>query len=464
MFSEALFRRRRATDHAETGWPIPRSWRIVRFGSVGRIRSRQGATGLELLSVYLGRGVIPYTEGGKRVHSPSLDLVAYQEVREGDLVMNNQQAWRGSVGVSRLAGIVSPAYLVYEIASEIDPGYARHLFVSPVMVDQYVTSSKGVGDIQRTIYEPYLKMCLVPMPPLDEQAAIVKYLGHAHARIDRAIAGKRKLIALLEEQKQAIIHRAVTRGLDPSAPLKDSGFPWIGEIPRHWEIERAKYIIREVDDRSTSGVEEQLSVSHITGVSPRKPTVTMFRAESYIGHKICRPDDLVVNTMWAWMGALGVAHNLGIVSPSYGVYRLKHKSKVRAEYLELMLRTPQYISYFKSESTGIRPSRLRLYPDQMLATPLPIPPVSEQLEIVEHLESSGKSFERIRVQALAEIELLREFRTRLTADVVTGQIDVREIAVTLPELREAAPSLWEQEFDNEDYSVASEVEFENEYD
>ena len=110
--------------------------------------------------------------------------------------------------------------------------------------------------------------------------------------------------------------------LKPHAAYKDSGLPSLGRVPAHWALKRAKYFFREVDERSSTGDEELLSVSHLTGVTPRREkNVTMFLAESNVGHKRCHPRDLVINTMWAWMGALGVARQTGLVSPSYGVYR-----------------------------------------------------------------------------------------------------------------------------------------------
>lgn len=226
---------------------LPEHWAIRRLGSTARIRTEIGRPDLDLLSVYLGRGVIPYAQGGKRVHAPSLDLTAYQIVHPGDLVLNNQQAWRGSVGVSVYQGIISPAYVVLSLAEGVLPTYGRFLFPSSSMVSQFLITSKGVGDIQRQLHLPYLKNVLVPIPPVDEQAAIVKYLGHANARIDRAIAAKRKLIALLEEQKQAVINQAVTRGLDPSAPLKDSGIPWLRNIPARWVSIRLKREISRIE-------------------------------------------------------------------------------------------------------------------------------------------------------------------------------------------------------------------------
>ena len=436
---------------------VPGHWEIRTMRSLITARSERDRTDLPLLSVARERGVFVRSPEDNNHNVIPTDLSNYKAARKGDLIINKMKAWQGSLGLAPEEGIVSPAYYVYDF--EIENRYfGQALLRSKPYVALLGAASDGVRIGQWDLSVTRFRELPVLVPPPEEQAAIVKYLGHAHARIDRAIAAKRKLIALLEEQKQAVIHQAVIHGLDPSVPLMDTSIPWLGRVPAHWTVERAKYVFREVDERSTTGAEEQLSVSHLTGVSPRKSTVTMFRAESYVGHKVCRPDELIVNTMWAWMGALGVARDAGIVSPSYGVYRLQGTTKMQPAYLDLLLRTPRYVSYFKSESTGIRSSRLRLYPDQLGTTPLPIPPMSEQRDIVGHLEALSNEYGAVRAKAMSEIELLREFRTRLTSDVVTGQIDVREIAATLPELTDDALDAGDEPFDDDDDISGLEVD------
>ncbi|MCA9905787.1 MAG: restriction endonuclease subunit S, partial [Anaerolineae bacterium] len=271
-------------------------------------------------------------------------------------------------------------------------------------------------------------------PPPDEQAAIVRFLDAADRRIRRYIRAKQKLIKLLNEQKQAIIQRAVTRGLDTNVPMKDSGIEWLGEIPAHWESKRAKYYFREVDIRSTTGQEELLSVSHITGVTPRsQKNVTMFKSASYVGSKICQSGDLVINTMWAWMGAMGVSLQTGIVSPSYGVYRPKNGSDFLPGYLDSLLRTKPYVSEYVCRSTGIRSSRLRLYPEEFLRIPIVKPSTEEQQAVLSFLKSETSGIDGNIDHTNREIGLIREYRTRLIADVVTGKVDVRGVAFELPE-------------------------------
>ena len=147
------------------------------------------------------------------------------------------------------------------------------------------------GSTRDRISRSMLGKFVIPFPPDGEQAAIVRFLDHADEQIQRYIAGKERLIALLQEQRQVLVHRAVTRGLDPSVRLKPSGVEWLGEVPEHWEVRRAKYLYREADEHSETGTGQLMSVSHKTGVTPRKANVTMFLAESNIGHKLCQPGD-----------------------------------------------------------------------------------------------------------------------------------------------------------------------------
>lgn len=182
-----------------------------------------------------------------------------------------------------------------------------------------------------------------------------------------------------------------------------SGFDWLGDLPSHWSILRAKYVFREIDDRSVAGDEELLSVSHLTGVTPRsEKNVTMFMAEDYTGAKLCKDGDLVINTMWAWMGALGVSSTTGIVSPAYGVYR-QLEQRLRPRYMDWLFRTPMYVAEYTRRSTGVNSSRLRLYPDRFLDMPVVIPPLEEQDRIVAFLD---KKTTEIDVAVAKKVELL----------------------------------------------------------
>jgi type I restriction enzyme S subunit len=213
--------------------------------------------------------------------------------------------------------------------------------------------------------------------------------------------------------------------LKPYKKYKASKLRWLGSVPNNWDELRAKYVFREVDERSVTGAEELLSVSHKTGVTPRsEKNVTMFLAESNVGHKLCRPGDLAINTMWAWMAALGVSRHTGLVSPSYGVYRrIKSSLYVRDEYLDRLLRTEAYRSEFVVRSTGVNSSRLRLYPEDFLRIPLVIPPEEEQAAIVRylnHLDHKVNHFIRAKKKQIA---LLNEQKHAIIHGAVTRGLD-----------------------------------------
>ena len=269
------------------------------------------------------------------------------------------------------------------------------------------------------------------LPPLAEQRAIAAYLDRETARLDALAAKKLRLIELLREKRAALISDAVTRGLDPAAPRKASGVAWLGAIPAHWLVRRNKRIFVEANEKSVSGDEELLTVSHITGVTPRREKdVNMFLAESMEGYKICRPGDLAVNTMWAWMGAVGIARQAGIVSPSYNVYRLRkqYASEYDPEYLDMMYRTPEYISGINMYSQGVWRSRLRLYPEAFFDLYTLSPTLVEQKQIVQHCAQEVGHINRFIEKLNRSLEKVREYRAALISAAVTGKIDIRELA------------------------------------
>lgn len=306
--------------------------------------------------------------------------------------------------------IASPKFVEYALKSES----------SQIQIDHLCTSNTQKNISMDDI--PKIRLCL---PPIIEQMAIAEFLDKRTTQIDEAIKIKEQQIGLLKERKQIVIQRAVTQGLDQNVPMKDSKIDWIGNIPEHWEVKRAKYIFNEVDERSKTGDEELLSVSHMTGVTPRsEKNVNMFLAEDYSGSKLCRENDLVINIMWAWMGALGVSSQVGIVSPSYGVFRQKVKNTFNPIYLEYLLKSTKYIEYYNKVSTGLHSSRLRFYGHMLFAMKMGYPPIDEQNKIISYLDEQTKLIdEAVKVQD-EQIVKLTEFKTSLIHDAVTGKIKV----------------------------------------
>lgn len=410
---------------------VPEHWEVQRIKSV--VNNVIQLTGeLQDGDLYVALEHVESWTGRLRYASSEVSFDSQvKRFQTGDVIFGKLRPYLAKVTRPKKNGVcVGEFFVLRPYGSNVTAPYMEQLLRSKPIIDAINCSTFG-AKMPRADWQ-FVGGMVVPLPSLPEQTAIVRFLDYVDNRIRRSIHAKQKLITLLEEEKQAIIHHAVTRGIDPDVPLKSSGVEWLGDVPEHWEVKPAKFFFREVDERSTTGTEELLSVSHITGVTPRsQKNITMFMAESNVGHKLCRPGDLVINTMWAWMAALGVSKQVGLVSPSYGVYRPIKNSQLLSEYVDLVLRSAPYRAEYLCRSTGIRSSRLRLYPEQFLRIKLICPPVDEQKAILKFLKSENFENDNIIATTNREIGLIREYRTRLIADVVTGKLDVREVAANL---------------------------------
>ena len=206
--------------------------------------------------------------------------------------------------------------------------------------------------------------------------------------------------------------------------MKDSGVEWIGKIPAHWDVKRGKVLFKETDARSNDGSEELLTVSQYTGITPRsQKNVNMFEALSLEGYKICEIGDIAANTMWLWAGAIGVSEYRGVISPSYNVYRQRENNFV-PQYLDHLLRAPMLVQEYASLSTGIRASRLRLYPKDFFNILFPVPPIDEQQTILDTLNSKFSAVDRLITIKQTKIEKLEQYKRSLIFEYVTGKREV----------------------------------------
>jgi type I restriction enzyme S subunit len=267
----------------------------------------------------------------------------------------------------------------------------------------------------------------IPVPPRAEQRYIADYLDREIQQLDALVGAKDRMLGLLAEKRRALIARAVTRGVNLNTPLHDSGIPWLGQIPAHWGTERSKWLFRERDERSLTGEEEMLTVSHLTGVTPRsEKDVNMFEAETNEGYKVCYAGDLVINTLWAWMGAMGVSPVHGIVSPAYNVY--EPGERLDPAYVDALSRIKVFAEEATRFSKGVWSSRLRLYPEGFFEIWMPVPPLPEQRAIVAHIADETAKLDALRAAAEHTVGLLKERRSAIIAAAVTGQLKIPEAA------------------------------------
>ena len=425
---------------------VPAHWDVRRTKLILREVDSRSTTGKEQLlrvSQYTGVTQRKAADGSDAPDTRAASLVGYKRVSVNDLVINIMLAWNGSMGVSRFDGIASPAYCVYRLNKGAQPGYYHQLLRLPLYKGRIKAVSTGVIESRLRLYSDDLGRIEALLPPPDEQAAIVRFLDHANRKIDGFIRAKRKLIGLLNEQKQAIIHRAVTRGLHPDVPLKPSGIPWLGDIPKHWEAKRIKYLLREVDNRSTTGLEPLLSMRMHHGLVVFSEHFTRPpQAATLVGFKIVRPRQFVVNRMQAGNGVIfpSCLSITGLVSPDYAVF--DPIADVNVDYLGELFRSRTLRVKFRSESKGLGTGTsgfMRLYNDRFGAIHIPLPPRKEQDSILKGVGEQSTDLNAAIARTEREIALMQEYRTRLTADLVTGKLDVREAAAHLPAPPVAAP-------------------------
>ncbi len=402
---------------------IPEHWALRRVKYIFSELKEKSENGLETpLSLSKDGGIIPFNEKKNRTME-SASYVGGKIVHKGEIVFNRFKA--RLFAVSAYDGIVSSDYAVYECNKTASPEYMVKLFGIDIYRDAFNRKASGIGDGFSRLYTDDLFAMYSIFPPLAEQEKIVSYLGEKTSKIDAYVADKEKEIELLQELKQKTIADAVTKGLNPDAKMKDSGISWIGEIPKHWEVCRMKRVFSEAKEKTTTESGTLLSLSQYTGITLKDDAkkVGMFEAESTIGYNVVHSGQFVMNIMLAWNGSYAVSDYEGIISPSYCVFNFNEDCEKK--YFHYLLRLPAYAGAFKTMSKGIIESRLRLYPVYFLAFKTIIPPQNEQQAIVAYIEEKCEKIDKLASELQSEIDYLKEYKQRLIADCVTGQVNVQ---------------------------------------
>lgn len=424
-------------EYKESGLPwlgrVPRGWRVVRNGSLFGQRNETGHGELPILEVSLRTGIRVRNFGSSARKQVMSDKGKYKRSLKNDLVYNMMRMWQGAVGVSPVDGLVSPAYVVARPYPDVEPEFFVTLFRTTAFMSEIDGYSRGIVKDRNRLYWGDFKQILSPCPPPDEQAAIVRFLGWANGRLERAIRSKRKVIALLGEQKQAIIHRAVTRGLDPSVPLKPSRVPWLGDIPQHWEVRKLKHLTRFVNglpfkpgDWKATGV-PIIRIQNLNGSEDFNYTDRTDLPEELL----IRQGDLV----FAWSGNRGTSFGSFEWTREFPGYLNQHIFKLVGyalpkRYFYYLLRA---VTRHVEERAGGIIGLVHVTKPELGSVYVPIAPDDEAAALARGIDSATAEVGRTISRLERETELLREYRTRLVADVVTGKLDVREAASRLPD-------------------------------
>lgn len=398
---------------------VPDEWDIYPFWHLFNRKEITNKTQEQLLSVYLDRGVILHSEGGGMVHKPADNLEKYQLVEVNDFVMNNQQAWRGSVGVSPYKGIVSPAYLIFSFNKKIcAPKFFKYFLRDKGVVDQFMIASMSVGTIQRQVKWHLLKTIQLSIPSLIEQNTIANFLDTETARIDNLIAKQEKLIELLEEQRKSIISHAVTKGLNPNVPMKESGVEWLGEVPESWVEKKIKFISKLINEK-TSEKSNVIALENIESWTGKYiETESSFESDAVKFKK----NDVLFGKLRPYLAKVYLVENQGEAVGD--IYVLRPNKQIHPQFLKFFMLSEKFIDYVNSSTNGTKMPRANW--DFIGCISIFLPHIKVQHEIVEYLESAVLKIELIINKQISLIEKLKEYRASLISHAVTGKIDVRE--------------------------------------
>lgn len=416
-------------EYKQIGLPwldqIPAHWKIVRNKNV--LTSEDETVGNEsnkyqLLSLSLHGVIIRDVESGKGKFPKDFD--SYKIVKQNRIIfcLFDMDETPRTVGLSTHYGMITGAYDVFHV-SGVNEKYIYYYYIA---LDDVKALKPLYTGLRKVISLDKFLSTSLPLPPREEQDAIVRFLDAKCAKIDSFIKLKERQIALLNEKKQNIINQAVTRGLDPNAPMKDSGVDWIGEIPEGWEVLRCKYLFTETNFRSEKGEETHLSMSQKYGLVPDSMMEERrMLSESYAGGKLCSKDDIVLNRLKAHLGVFALASQDGVVSPDYTVLSI-NKNRIFSNYAECILKSYSCRRELVIRVRGIVNGFLRLYTEDFNTIKLPLPTIDEQKRIMEFV-SKIEHIIKTKIDILENnISLMKEYRQRLVLDVVTGKINILE--------------------------------------
>lgn len=397
---------------------VPSHWETrPAFGAfVPNHERNHGMKEKTVLSLSYGRIVIKPAEKLHGLVPESFET--YQVVHPGDIVLrttdlqNDHTSLR--VGIVRDRGIITSAYLALRTRAGVSPQFGFQF----LNVWDFSKAIYGYGSgLRQSLDFSHFKRMPVAVPPPAEQVAIVRFLDWANGRLEQSIRAKRKAIALLNEQKQAIIHRAVTRGLDPSVPLKPSGIPWLGDIPEHWLVWRLKHLARfQSGDGITSQDIDATGPFPVYGGNGLRGYTTRYTHDGHFA---------LIGRQGALCGNINFAKGRFFASEHAVVATLKTGFAV-AWFGELL----RVMNLNRYSQSAAQPG---LAVESIVNLHAPVPPVTEQGQIAESIEATTRPLVAAISRYEREVALFREYRTRLVADVVTGRLDVREAAARLPE-------------------------------
>jgi type I restriction enzyme S subunit len=412
---------------------VPSTWKLKPLWTLFRRTKRQGFVDEQLLSIYRDFGVVPKASRDDNNNKASDDLEPYQLVTPGDLAINKMKAWQGSVGISQYRGIVSPAYFVYQAIHTENPRYLHYLLRSDRYIVGYLSLSKGIRVGQWDLEPQDHSRMPVVLPSKEEQDHIAHFLDHETTKIDALVEEQQRLIELLKEKRQAVISHAVTRGLNPATPMKDSGVAWLGEVPRHWQVTRLKHATSHIIDcphdtplysedgayvviRTADLSEGRLELSKAYRLDEAE-----YRRRTRRG-ALAAGDIVYVREGERW-GHAALVPEFPACCLGQRMMQFRPSGEFDAAYMMWALNSDFVYRQGQVDTVGATSPHVNV--ETICNYILAQPPYAEQVEIARSLNRSTARFDALIAEAESLSLLLQERRTALISAAVTGKIDVR---------------------------------------
>lgn len=421
---------------------VPKHWRLLPCRAIvdNQIKKNEGAENQEYLSLMANIGVIRYEDKGDVGNKKPDDLAKCKLVKRGNLVINSMNYAIGSYGMSPYDGVCSPVYIVLEPnESLVERRFALRLFENKPMQKHLALLGNGILEHRAAIKWDDIKSQHVPVPPLEEQKAILDFLDQETARIDNLIAEKQTFINLLKEKRQALISHVVTKGLDPNVKMKDSGVEWIGEVPEHWDVLLHRRLINTIEQGwspqadSNPPNDNQWGVTKLSAVKsgsfyPGECKAMLDEHDPSKGLRVNEGDFLITRANTPELvGDVCIVGNLDdrkIIICDL-IYKLIYDKSTNPRYMMYWFLGQPARAQIKIDARGSSMTMAKIAQSHIKSWKIPVPPIEEQGQAVAYLDQVLSKLYSISKEVEASIDYLREHRTALISAAVTGKIDVR---------------------------------------
>ncbi|MDM8525722.1 restriction endonuclease subunit S [Desulfococcaceae bacterium HSG8] len=411
---------------------IPAHWEVSPTKRIFRLMTDPAPenNNMELLSVYTDIGVKPRKELEERGNKASTTDY-YWLVKKGDIIVNKLLAWMGAIGISEYDGVTSPAYDVLRKTKKLNPYYYHFLFRNPFTHQELKKYSKGIMDVRLRLYFSEFGRIMLPLPPIETQNRIVEYLNRKAEQADTFIGKQTLLVELLKEQKKAIINQAVTKGLNPDAPMKDSGIEWLGEIPAHWEVKKLKYLTSQITVgivvtpakyyvesgipclRSLNVREMKLNKNDLVYISQES---NEFHKKSMIFH-----GDLV-SVRTGQPGTTSVVDERFDGSNCIDLIITRKSSNFNSHYMAFYMNSKYAQFQYEKGADGAIQQHFNIgLAKNMIVV---VPPIVEQKSICNFIDTEFFKVDQAIEKAEKEITLVKEYLQSLIYQVVTGRLKI----------------------------------------